>query len=541
MAATLTDLLEREEGHRTAGHRTHRSRTLWLAALAAAFAWSLWDAGVGRRPVLNPGGWPLVTKFLRAAAHPDLSGAYLGEIRRATVTTVAYAAIGTALSVVLGVIGGFLLAELPWRRRIADPTARHRASWWIGRLVLGVPRGIHEAVWGLLLVNVLGRDPLVGVLAIALPFGAMTAKVFAELIDETAPETHRALRAAGAGRLAALAYALLPATLDDLLSYAFYRFECSIRSAVILGMIGAGGLGFLLSLAFQGLRYDQMWTVLYVLVALTGAAEAWSALVRRRRTRAVVRTSLAAAGAVLVASWWYVGLRPWALWSPRSRSLAARIADQAWPPRLPAGGWPVLTRAVRDTFQLSLVAIVVASGLAAVTAVLGARGSIGDGWAARTVAGVARLAGRVSRAVPPTCWALLVLFVVFPGTLPGALALGLYTFGIVARLFGEVLENQDPRGRDALRRLGAGPAASFAYGSLPDAGPRWLAYALYRWEVAARESVVVGMVGAGGLGRLLSKQTTAFDYRAMLVTIAALIVLTIAVDLVSTAVRRSLR
>lgn len=518
------------------------SRRGWLALIGIALAWSLWDAGVGRQEVLNPRGWTLAARFFGAAAHPELSTDFLGQTWRAAVVTVAYASLGTALSVVFGFVGALLSARATWRRRFAVQSGAAPRHWtsWITRSAFALPRGIHEAVWALFLINVLGRDPLVGVLAIAIPYGAITAKVFAELIDESAAGPHRALRAAGAGRVSALLYGVLPSTLRDLVSYGFYRFECSLRSAVVLGMIGVGGLGFQLALSFQGGQYGEMWTIIYALLALSLAAECWSALVRRRPSPSIVRGSVVVMLTLTAVSAWYVHLRPWTLWSQRARDLFGQIAAQAWPPRLPIGGWRALLDAATETFQMSLLAIAVATVLAAPAAILGARGSLGTGIAARIVALLARVLALFGRALPPTLWSLLVLFVVFPGPLPGALALGIYTSGVLTRLFAEVLENQDQRTGRGLRHAGASPLQAFAYGRLPDAGPRWAAYSLYRWEVAARETVIVGMVGAGGLGRLLSKQTTAFNYQGMLSTVAALIVLTIVVDAIGASLRAAL-
>jgi phosphonate transport system permease protein len=81
----------------------------------------------------------------------------------------------------------------------------------------------------------------------------------------------------------------------------------------------------------------------------------------------------------------------------------------------------------------------------------------------------------------------------------------------------------------------------FLYGVLPLSLPRFLAYDLYRWEVCMRETVIVGLVGAGGLGRLLTEQLSSFDYRGMVMTLSAFLLLTFLVDWVSGVVRRSLR
>lgn len=508
----------------------------WLLVGLALALWALWASGLGRREVLNPGGWPLVAKFVRAAARPELSGSFLRSTASATLTTVAYASLGTALSVVIGSVGGLALARTTWRRRLSARAVRRRFS--PGRAALVLPRGVHEAVWGLFLVNVLGRNPLVGVLAIALPYGAITTKVYADLIDEAAADVHRSLRSAGASRLGALFYGVVPATAPDLVSYAFYRFECSIRAAVVLGMIGAGGLGFQLSQSFQGLAYGEMWTSIYVLVGLGLAAEGWSWAVRRRRHPAVGRATLVAGLVLIAASWWHLRVSPATLVAPRTRELLARLAGDVWPPRLPAGGWRVLLDASLATLQLSLLTILFALLLAVPVALVSARGVLGGGPVAVAVSFLARVLALVARSIPPTVWALLVLFVVFPGMLPGALALGIYTFGVLARLLGEVVENADARPRAGLAAAGSGRLAAFAYASMPEVAPRWAVFGLYRWEVAAREAAVVGIVGAGGLGRLLAQQTAAFDYRAMGTTIASLILVTLVVDVISSRLRR---
>lgn len=515
---------------------------MWAGIVTAAVAWSLLAAGVGRRELVNPGGWPSVRRFFASAVDPELSSRFLGVVWDATLTTLSYAVLGTALSLVLGVVGGVVASRVWWHRR------RPPGGWLAARGALGVPRAVHEAVWGLLLVNVLGLDPLVGVLAIGIPYGAVTAKVFSELLDEAQASAYDALRAAGSGRLAALAYSLVPEAVADMVSYAFYRFECSIRAATILGLIGAGGLGFQLSLSFQSLRYREIWTLLYALVVIGAMAEAWSRLVRRRTSRRgapatragsdlrrdrVLVASVVGGLALVAAAIFRLGLDPTTLWSARTRALAADIAGQAFPPRVTGAALAELARLTVETLQMAVMAIALA-GVAAVLLALGGVVQGPVGWAVRVVL-------LVCRAVPPPVWALLALFVLFPGPLPGAVALAIYNFGILGRLLAEVVDGLDPRPVVALRRQGASGPQAFLYGVVPRVLPRFAAYAVYRWEVTIRETVVVGLVGAGGLGRLLTDQLAAFDYRGVSLTIGALIALTVAVDLAGASVRRTLR
>ena len=544
-AAPEADLLVREAlvGPGPAGvHRPRsRCRLVWAIAVGAAFVWALLAAGAGSRELVNPGGWPLLGRFAVAAVRPELGNDFLAIVWEATLTTLAYAVLGTAVSLVLGVIGGIAASRVWWHRRPRS------GGWLAARGALGVPRAIHEAVWGLVLVNVLGLDPLVGVLAIGIPYGAVTAKVFSELLDEAPARGYEAMRAAGSGRLAAMAYGLGPEALPDMVSYAFYRFECSIRAATILGLVGAGGLGFQLSLSFQSLRYDEIWTLLYVLVVLGALTEVWSRAVRRRvgpaasvvgsgtdlsRDRVLAGSVLGALALVaLTAS--HLGVDPTTLWSGRSRALAADFLGQALPPRVTGAALAELGRLTLETLQMAVLAIFLAGTAAASLALVGARRGAW-GWAVRVLL-------LVCRAVPPPIWALLALFVFFAGPVPGAVALAIYNFGILGRLMAEVVEGLDPRPVEGLRAQGASGPQAFLYGALPRALPRFAAYAVYRWEVTIRETVVVGLVGAGGLGRLLTDQLAAFDYPGVSLTLCALVVVTLAVDLAGAALRRVLR
>jgi phosphonate transport system permease protein len=136
---------------------------------------------------------------------------------------------------------------------------------------------------------------------------------------------------------------------------------------------------------------------------------------------------------------------------------------------------------------------------------------------------------------------LLLLFILFPGILPGALALGIYTLGVLGRLLAEVVENLDQRPLDALKAQGASKAGVFMYGALPPMFPRFVSYFLYRWEEIIRATVVVGLVGAGGLGRSLTEQLSGFNYPAVLATLLVFILITFIVDLVSQSARKTLR
>ncbi|MFW3169380.1 PhnE/PtxC family ABC transporter permease [Geodermatophilus sp. CPCC 206100] len=521
--------------------RRDRRRWAWALGAVAVLGWSLAGAGLFTGEVVNAGGTAQFGRFAAAAVSPALDAEFLGVLAGSALVTVAYAAVGTALALALGAVGAVLVSRTTWGRR--------RLGWSAARGVLAVPRGLHEAVWGLLLVNVLGLDPWVGVLAIGIPYGAVSAKVFADLVDEVPRGGYAALLASGSGRPAAALYGLLPPAAGGLLSYSFYRLECAVRSAVVLGLIGAGGLGYQLSLSFASLRWDEVWSAVYALALLCLLADVAGRSVRRRLAapaagpgRDPVLTGAVLGTLALVAwSWWYLALDPAALASDRAREQLDHVLGAAWPPATDGALLRSIGTLAVDTVQMSVVAIAVAALGAVLLAGPAARppGRLRPG---RRVAGaLVRLGLLLLRAVPPPVWALVLLFVLLPGVLPGALALGVYTLGVLGRLAAEATEELDPRPRAALTALGARPAGAWLYGVLPRAAGPVLAYVLYRWEVVIRDTVLVGLLGAGGLGALLASRMAAFDWAAVTTVLAAIVVLTWLVDLVSDRARRALR
>ena len=152
-----------------------------------------------------------------------------------------------------------------------------------------------------------------------------------------------------------------------------------------------------------------------------------------------------------------------------------------------------------------------------------------------------RLVFAFTRAVPELVWAMVIVFFLSPGVLPGAVALGLHNYGIVGKLSAEVVENMDPGPARALRSAGAGNLQMLAYGIIPQAIPQFLTYLLYRWEVVIRTTVVVGFVSAGGLGREFRLSLSFFHYTDVALIIVWYLILVLAVDLLSTVLRRMVR
>ena len=144
------------------------------------------------------------------------------------------------------------------------------------------------------------------------------------------------------------------------------------------------------------------------------------------------------------------------------------------------------------------------------------------------------------RTIPEILWALIFVFVVGLGPFPGVLALGFHTGGVLGKLFGEVLDDVDPKPLEALQSTGASRLSILFYGILPQAAPQCLSYALYRWEVNIRAAAVLGFVGAGGLGQRIHVTISLFLDHQLLTLVLAIYVMVTLVDALSAYLRKRL-
>ena len=130
-------------------------------------------------------------------------------------------------------------------------------------------------------VRVLGLGPAAGVLAIGLTYGGMLGKVYAEILESVDPRPARALLEAGSRRTAALCFGLLPLASQELASYTVYRWECALRASVVMGFVGAGGLGQLLDQSLKMLTGGEASSIAFVFLALVMLCDAVSLGLRK--------------------------------------------------------------------------------------------------------------------------------------------------------------------------------------------------------------------------------------------------------------------
>ncbi len=256
--------------------RVIESRRVITLILVGAFLVSLlgidWDGGL-----LRTRGLSAVGETLGALFRPDLSPELLGKAATAAWQTVAYAVAGLTVALSIGIPLGVIASGTIARSRVGAVIQIGAA-----RGLLAFFRAIHELVWALLFVAAIGLSPMAAVLALGIPYGGILGRIYSELLQDVPQAPLDALRRSGASEWRVFLFGRLPMALPDMLSYTFYRFECGIRSAAVLGWVGLGGLGFQVQIALEDLAYQRVWTFLWVLVALVVLVDLWSSQVRRR-------------------------------------------------------------------------------------------------------------------------------------------------------------------------------------------------------------------------------------------------------------------
>ena len=476
-----------------------------LFVLIAAVALALSDLAVS---ALNP--WAEMRRLLAGLIRPDL----LSIEAMSVVWTVAFAVIGVAI----GASAGFLFALV---------FARLRAI----RLLCAFLRSVHELFWALLLIQVTGLSPTTGILAVAIPYSGIFAKVFAEIIEEADLSAERVLPA-GTSIIARFAYARIPELAPQFWTYTLYRLECGMRSTLVLGFVGLPTIGFHLDSFFKQGHYREAAALLLAFYVLIGTRRLWarpatvpilivlsllvlpeaigggSALANLVRflTHDIVPAPLRGADLLAAATW--AGLAAW-LWPI--------IARQAVPGAI-------------QTLLLSQVALVAMGAIALVLFPFICRK-----FAGRLGQPLGRIALVVVRSTPEYMLVYVLLQLMGPSMLPAIIALSLHNGAIVGYLMGRHADVLDYR-PDAPRGVNL-----YCYETVPRLYGQFLAYALYRWEIILRESAIFGILGVTTLGFYVDAAISEFKLDVAMVLILVTAALAMAVDAFSRGLRRRLR
>lgn len=248
-------------------------RALRIAGAAAFLAWlgfSLWWLGITPQRIWN--GLSGLGVILRLMIPPAPGELWL-DILQGMAESVAMAFLGTFAAALVAVPLGFLGA--------GNVVTATLLRFPIRRVFDGM-RGIDQLIWALAYVRAVGLGPLAGVLAIFTAEIAVLAKLYAEAIETAERRQVEGVTAAGGSRLAALRFGVLPQVLPLMLAQALYFFESNTRSATILGVVGAGGIGLQISERIRVRHWDEVAFIIIVMIITVAIIDRISAALRQR-------------------------------------------------------------------------------------------------------------------------------------------------------------------------------------------------------------------------------------------------------------------
>jgi len=451
-----------------------------------------------------------VLRFLGGFLRPDFFS--LSSIGWAVAYTIAFGLFGVAI----GSVCGLLLAPIHHLRPI--------------RAIAATLRSIHELFWALLFLQVFGPSALTGMVAIALPYTGIFAKVYSEMLEE-ADRRPDELLPPNTGAIARFIYARMPMALAPFKIYTMYRVECGLRSSAVLGFIGLPTLGFELDAFFKVAKYESVAAVLIIYYVLIGTLRWWlrpmllplyiigSAVLLfslggppfemsnllRFLTQDIVPQPLRNADLLITSTWS-------AFWN----WLSTLLSNQAWPGLI-------------NTFLVTQMALAVTMIVALISFPLivprltGRIGGIGGHFLLV-----------VGRSTPEYMLVYIFLQMLGPSMLPAIIALGLHNGAIIAHLLGRQAEAITPNLRaDAPKGFNL-----YAYEYVPRLYGNFLAYSFYRWEIILRESAIVGILGVKTLGFFVDGAITEIRMDRAVILIGITVLATFAVDWIARMIRK---
>jgi phosphonate transport system permease protein len=391
------------------------------------------------------------------------------------------------------------------------------------RIALSFTRAIHELFWALIFLQIFGLNTLSAILAIIIPYSAILAKVYAEILEE---HDHFPKLLVGENRLSYFLYTQIPDAFPHLVSYTLYRFECALRSTAILGFVGITTLGYYLSSSFMQGYYHEVWLILILFYVVIATIRWW-----------FTKYSFLF---LTLASFLYLDDFSGFNWNNLVRFVTSDIIPH--PIRNDLGMEQTYTwfsnifsneivLGVFNTIVLTQLSLL----LTAVLALL-VFSFVSRQFFSKPTNIFSHLILVILRSTPEYILAYVFLQLFGPSMLPAALALMLHNGAIIGHLMGNETNLLKLRLDVTKKRT-----SKYFFEVLPRVYNQFLAFLFYRWEIIMRESAILGILGVATLGFFIDSAIADFRLDKMFLLLVVTALLNIGVDLISKKVREYLR
>lgn len=519
-------------------------------AFLGAGVWSLREIGINpavlAKSVDNAGNF--LTRMFPLDFPP------LGETLSLVGETLAIVALSTLLAVLLSIPIALLSAE---------STSPHRAAQLTGRGLTVLCRATPDLVLAILFFRVFGLGAAAGILAMGIHSVGMIAKLYADAIEELDDGPRESIQAAGATRRQQITAAIPQRLMPQIIATALHRFDINLRTSVLLGYVGVGGIGLAISDALRVLDYQRGMALAFIVLGLCIVIEMISGSIRvalfgrrSRKRRMLARERRQATATRLTPPWdadrigqfasfaVVIAITVWSFaevnlsWSEFWTGLGNLPAALAlfFPPST-GGALSTMLDQLVITLQIALAATFIGAVLAIPIGCFAARNVVRN----PVMHGFFRVLIVTIRGIPELILAIIFVVISGLGAVAGTLALAVGAVGLLSKLVADSLEETDTQVQDALRATGATEVQVFFAATIRQAAPAFVAHTLYLLDTNIRSATLLGVVGAGGIGFLLlnAARVNQFDVVTMILILMILVVL--AVEAIAVWLRNSIR
>lgn len=465
--------------------------------------------------------------ILRGMVPPDWG--YTGKLLRPLLDTILMSLGGSVVGTVLGLYCAIGCTE------VLNP---YPIFWRCLRFIVNVIRSIPTLILALLCTFFFGIGPVAGGFAITVFTTVVLAKIGYEDIESAPLGAYRALTAGGCSPFRGFWYGILPHILPGYLSNALYLLEANVRHSAILGYVGAGGVGLLLSEKITWREYDKVGMILLLLYGVVVCIEWGSETCQRKLDRTPPRLHWTLAVWTIAA---FVGVLAFLPilhhqvvenMSLAAGSVFCNLLQPDWDFLLnaTANGVP---RMLLETLCIAILGTLIGAALSLPLSVLASFRLMPN-----QVAMVFRAFLMAVRTFPVFVYGLMFIRVTGPGATAGVLTLAVCSIGLLCKRFSVAIDRLDLRTAKAYEAMGVGRFARLRYCILPQISSQLKSAVWYRFDINVREAATLGLVGAGGIGAPLIFAMNRYQWHSVSSILFGLILLVFAIDNVSTRSRK---
>lgn len=463
--------------------------------------------------------------------------------------TIALGLMATLASIVVAAPLSFFAAH--------NIMARVRGGsiiYYIARALFNITRSIDTLIWALIFVGWVGLGAFTGLLALSLHSIAALAKLYSEEVEHIDPGPVEATTATGANLFQNIRFAVLPQIVPPFLAFSLLRWDINMRSATVVGLVSAAGIGFYIIEAIRKGGYEQyaaaLWLVAIVVMIVDYVSSYWREQILRgdsrvsaeppkpfyRTRRGILYLILFVL--VFVASWNLSQIDLSKLLSPGA-NFGKLVADFITIDTT-SDVWQAILKALLVTVFQALLATTLGGLIAVPFSFFAARNIVGRSRATVWIYYIARLILNFLRSIEALLYVAIFVFWVGIGSFAGMLALSITTFGLIGKLFSEAIENIEEGPVEAITATGANRLQSIVYAVAPQIIPPFVSYAIYQWDINIRIATIIGFAGGGGIGLLFSNYTGQLQYHKAGAVILSIVVVVTLMDFASAKIRERL-